>query len=144
MILQILLTIVFGFGVLTLATVALLNTAGHKLHDGKRLGFAKGKVQFRYDYPSDDAETLRKWFARLPIWLGFAAAVAVVSAGALYVCAGPQGHMAEAETSHLNPVSVITWVGMGLYVLALVGVTTWLSRWLYAVLQDVEQVDEGR
>lgn len=143
MILQILLTIVFGFGVLTLATIALLNTAGHKLHGGERLGFAKGKVQFRYDYPSDDAETLRKWFARLPVWLGLAATVAVVSAGALYVCAG-QGHQGQADSSHLQPVSVVTWVGMGVYVLALVVVTTWLSRWLYAVLQDVEQVDEQR
>ena len=81
MILQILLTIVFGFGVLTLATVALLNAAGHRLHDGERLKYSGGKVQFMYKYPNDKAEKLRIWFARLPVWLGIAATIAVISAG---------------------------------------------------------------
>ena len=44
---EILLPMVFGFGVLTLATVALLNAAGHRLHElqvmdqqGSRFAFA--------------------------------------------------------------------------------------------------------
>ena len=144
MILQILLTIVFGFGVLTLATVALLNAAGHRLHDGKRLKYSGGKVQFMYKYPNDKAEKLRIWFARLPVWLGIAATTAVISAGVLYVCAGPQPQLPpnEPDASHLSSISIITWVGMGLYVLALVVVTTVLSWRLYAVLRDVEQVKE--
>lgn len=81
MILQILLTIVFGFGVLTLATAALLNTAGHRLHDGERKGLANNAVQFEYKYPTDDAERLRWWFAIVPIWLGIAASMAVISVG---------------------------------------------------------------
>lgn len=144
MILQILLTIVFGFGVLTLATVALLNTAGHRLHDGERKGLANNAVQFEYKYPTDDAERLRGWFATVPIWLGIAASVAVTSVGALYAMIGDQPQMrpeeGAAHTSHLDPVSIVTWVGMGLYVLALVVVTTWLSRRLYTVLQNVEAV----
>ena len=144
MILQILLTIVFGFGVLTLATIALLNTAGHRLYDGEHLGLSEGRAQFRYRYPTDKAEKLRKWFGRVPIGLGLAASIAVISAGALYAFAGPQPQLplGEQDASHLNPLSIITWVGMGLYVLALVIVTTALSRCLYAVLQDVEQVGE--
>ena len=71
MILQILLTIVFGFGVLTLATVALLNTAGHHLHDGERRGFANNTVQFEYTYPTNNAERLRWWFAAIPVCLRF-------------------------------------------------------------------------
>ena len=142
MILQILLTIVFGFGVLTLATVALLNAAGHRLHDGERRGFANNTVQFEYKYPTNNAERLRWWFAVIPIWLGMAASIAVISVGALYVAIGgrPRVQVGEgaAYTSHLDPLSIVTWVGMGLYVLALVIVTTWLSRRLYAVLQDVE------
>ena len=63
MILQILLTIVLDFGVLTLATVALLNVAGHRLHDGERRGFGNQAVQFEYRCPTDDAGRLRLWFA---------------------------------------------------------------------------------
>ena len=48
----------------------------------------------------------------------------------------------EPDASHLSSISIITWVGMGLYVLALVVVTTVLSWCLYAVLRDVEQVNE--
>lgn len=144
MILQILLTIVFGFGVLTLATVALLNTAGHRLHDGERKGFANNVVQFEYKYPTDDAGRLRWWFAIVPIWLGIAACMAVISVGALYALIGAQPQVQPEEgaayTSHLDPVSIVTWVVMGLYVLALVVVTTWLSRRLYTVLQNVEVV----
>ena len=70
MILQILLTIVFGFGVLTLATVALLNTAGHRLHDGERKGFANNAVQFEYKYPTDDAGRLRWWLPSYPFGWG--------------------------------------------------------------------------
>ena len=135
MILQILLTIVFGFGVLTLATVALLNTAGHKMHDGEQKG-----LLFRFRYRSDDAERLRRRFAKLPVWLGSAASVAVISTGALYAWVPqPQLPPGEADASHLSPISIITWVGMGSYVLALVVVTTWLSRRHYIVMQDVDR-----
>ena len=88
MILQILLTIVFGFGVLTLATVALLNTAGHRLHDGERKGLANNAVQFEYKYPADDAERLRWWFAAVPVWLGIAASMAVISVAQQQRCIG--------------------------------------------------------
>ena len=144
MILQILLTIGFGFGVLTLATVALMNAAGHRLYDGERLGYAAGRVRFRYRYPTDRAEKLRKWFARLPLGLGLAATFMVVAAGSVYVFAGPQPQPPSdgLDDSHLSPISIFTWAGMGVYVLALVVVTTVLSRRLYTVLGDVEQVDE--
>lgn len=137
MILQMLLTIVFGFGVLTWATVALSNAAGQKLHHGAQEG-----LLFRFRYLSDDAERLRSWFAWLPVWLGWAASVAVVSTGALYVWASPQPQLppGEPDASHLSPASIIAWVGMALYVLALVVVTTWLSRRHYTVMQDVDRV----
>ncbi len=145
MILQVLLTIVFGFGVLTLATVALLNTAGHRLFEGERLGFVDGQVQFAFRYPTDEAETLRRRFARLPLWLGWAGGVAVVFTAVLYFSTGPQPQLApgEPDASHLKPGSIITWTTMGLYVLWLVAVTAVLSRGVYTVLKNVEQVDEA-
>lgn len=64
---EILLPMVFGFGVLTLATVALLNAAGHRLHELQVMDQQGPRFAFAYTYSSKAAAELRLSFWRPPL-----------------------------------------------------------------------------
>ena len=70
MTMQVLLSIVFGFGVLTLAAVALLNAAGQRLYELQVLDKRSRDFAFVYTYSSKPAADLRLSFSRLPLRLG--------------------------------------------------------------------------
>ena len=124
------LTIVFGFGIITLATVALLNVAGHRLHELQILDRRGRDFAFVYTYSSKAAADLRVWFSRLPLWLGVAAVAGVSLTCGLFVWAT----LASEDGLQPSLVDVITWGATGTYVIALVGVTTWLSARLYGAM----------
>ena len=70
MTMQVLLSMVFGFGVVTLATVALLNAAGHRLFELQVLSRRGEDFSFVYTYNSEADAELRLAFSRLPLRLG--------------------------------------------------------------------------
>ena len=137
MTMQVLLSIVFGFGVLTLAAVALLNAAGQRLYELQVLDKRSRDFAFVYTYSSKPAADLRLSFSRLPLRLGSTAVVAVLVTYGLFVWAGsgasPTSVQAEGGV-HPSLAEIITWTMMGAYVLALVGIATVLSTRLYGVL----------
>ena len=142
MILQLILTMTFGFGVMTLATIALLNTAGHRLHDLHNIGEGP-EPTFIYTYISDHATRLRRWFATMPLALGIAAIVAIVAVGTMYgvsdtpVPPEPQSNGEEkADRTHLEAQSIAMWVTVSFYVVALSGVTATFSFLSYKAIQQ--------
>lgn len=131
---QVLLSMVFGFGVLALATIALLNAAGHRLHDLEVFDREGRSLAFVYRYSSQSAARLRVWFSRLPLFVGLGAFVAVSTTYVLYeATAVPLSQDDHGTQRHLMPIDVLTWtmVIMGGYVLVLVFVTSILSAGLY-------------
>lgn len=137
---QALLTVVFGFGVVTLATVALLNVAGHRLHELQLLNKRDRDFAFMYTYSSERAAKLRVSFSRLPLWLGGAAVVVVsLTYGLVFLSeASPKSQVqvkATDEVVYPSIVDQITWAAVGAYVLTLVGITSVLSARLYRVLR---------
>ena len=139
MTLQVLLSMVLGFGVLTLATVALLNAAGHRLHDLELLGKSGLECAFVYKYSSRPAANLRLWFSRLPWFLLFGALVAMACTFALHCKAV---HVSEQEVDTKGTAMPVnwTWVTMALYVLVLLVVTTVMSRRLYNAINIFRRV----
>ena len=121
---QILLSMVFGFGIITVATVALMNTAGLRLFDLEALGKEEGrKLAFAYRYDSKLAASLRVWFARMPLFLGLGAVVAVLSTYGLYV-----------DSTESTSMGALAWRIMAGYVLVLVLVTAVFSAVLYKAI----------
>lgn len=140
MILSILLTMVFGFGVLTLATIALLNVAGLRVHDLREEGRPDESV-FTYAYASKRAYDLRSSVGKLPRRLKWGATVAVALVMVLYAWADPgssTGAQGTSDSGHLTPVGIITWVSIAGYVVALLWVAASISRRCYVVMQEAE------
>lgn len=126
----------FGFGVLALATVALLNVAGHKLHDLEVLDREGRNFAFVYRYDSNAAARLRKWFSRLPLLVGFGALVAMLATFGLFAEATAVRPRQDTQGAS-TPIDAFTWtmVIMGGYVLVLVIVTSILSAGLYHAIR---------
>lgn len=140
MILSMLLTMVFGFGVLTLATIALLNVAGLRMHD-LREEQRSGESSVAYAYTSQGAYDLRSSVGKLPRRLKWGATLAVALVMGLYASVDPaaSGDAQEAlGGEHLTPVGIITWVSIAAYVVALLWVAASISRRCYVVLQETE------
>ena len=140
MILSILLTMVFGFGVLTLATIALLNVAGLRMHDLREERRPDESV-FTYAYASKRAYDLRSSVGKLPRRLKWGATVAVALVMVLYAWADPgssTGVQEPGDSGHLGPVGIITWVSIATYVVALLWVAASISRRCYVVMQESE------
>ena len=139
MILPLILTMTFGFGVMTLATIALLNTAGHRLHDLHNV-CGGPEPTFVYTYIDDTATTLRRWFAAMPLGLGIAAIIAVVAVAAMYVMLDlplpPDPESNKADRTHLEARSILMWVTVSGYVVALSGFTATLSFFTYKTIQN--------
>ena len=139
MILSVLLTMVFGFGVLTLATIALLNVAGLRVHDLREERRA-GESILAYAYTSKGAYDLRSAVGKLPRRLKWGATVAVVLVMVLYASVesgasvDPQGGLGR---EHLTPVGIITWASIAAYVVALLWVAASISRRCYVVLKEM-------
>lgn len=153
MILSMLLTIVFGFGVITVATIALLNVAGLRLHDLREVGKA-GQVKpiFAFVYTSESARDLRESFGKLPSRLMWGAISALLGVVCLYSFVGLwvdiqeiigikqetdiQATHSGRDAEHLRPVNVITWVTIAGYVLVLLLVAGSISRRCYVALSE--------
>ena len=122
---QLALTVSIGVGVLTLATMALLNTAGLKLHDVTE---DKDKKVSRFTYDSGLAHELRRSFAAMPEALGAGVVFFVIFMAAMYSESVEGGH-SETFFKIGVPLSVAVYIGLLLYV------TVRLSRRIYGVLR---------
>lgn len=156
MILSMLLTIVFGFGVITVATIALLNVAGLRLHDLREIKQKddndQDKPVFEFVYTSTCARDLRDSFGKLPSRLMWGAIIAVLAVVCLYVFVGLTVDLQEAtnakqetgiqaahpgrDAEHLRPVNIITWMSIAGYVLALLFVAGSISGRCYVALSE--------
>ena len=126
--LQVMLSMILGFGILTVATVALLNVAGHRLHDLEAFEKRGRECAFVYKYNSKAAADLRLWFARLPWFLLFGAFVAIgLTLGLLVEATTRFSEQGAQDAKVLDWMSLI----MATYVLILVLVTTVMSGILY-------------
>lgn len=141
MTMQVLLSMVFGFGVVTLATVALLNAAGHRLFELQVLSRRGEDFSFVYTYNSEADAELRLAFSRLPLRLGGAAIVVVLLTYGLFfwstVSASTQAPVPVAVVEGVarqSAIGTIAWAAIGMYVMALVVVTTSLSARLYSAI----------
>ena len=145
MILQLVLTLSLGFGVLSLASIALLNTAGHKLHDIRKVGkkpFNWKDLFNLYISSSDEATMLRKSFARMPIGICWGAAVGIAVLGLIaYFGIDPSTtpKPGEPDSVHLQPYGVVLWASVSVYAGFLVYLTGRISRKFYKILQSVRQ-----
>lgn len=149
MILAILLTMVFGFGVITLATIALLNVAGMRVHDLREVRRERSPSVFRYAYTSPSAYALRSSVGKLPRRLMWGAIIAVsfVTASYAIVDSGTSVDAQECECvdgqrtvdmRHLDPIGVITWVPITGYVVVLLWVAGSISRRCYVVMKEID------
>ena len=140
MTLQVLLSMILGFGILTLATVALLNVAGHRLHDLEVFEKRGRECAFVYKYSSKAAAELRLWFARLPWFLLFGAFLAIGCTLALLVEA--IAYFSERGAQDAQDAKVLDWMWliMATYVLILVLVTTIMSGVLYGAIGAFNKV----
>lgn len=138
MTLQLVVTLVFGFGVVTVAVIALMNTASLRLHDlyqqvepenkdGKQI-----RPQYQFVYGTDEAQTLRNALAELPPRLGAAAVLSIILLTAMHLVVS----QLDVKTSILSADGVITWFAVGSYVCRVVYIATARSRDLYDVMQD--------
>lgn len=139
MTMQVLLSMVFGFGVVTLATVALLNAAAHRLFELQVLSRRGEDFSFVYTYNSEADAELRLAFSRLPLRLGGAAIVVVLLTYGLFfwstVSASTQAPVPVVEgVARQSAIGTIAWAAIGMYVMALVVVTTSLSARLYSAI----------
>lgn len=146
MILSMLLTMVFGFGVVTLATIALLNVAGLRIHDLREVKRGEGSV-FVYAYISKEANDLREAIGKLPRWLTWGAIMAVLFTTVLtatyaFVVGSPIGVQEAVDSQntmdHLEPIGIITWVPVTGYVAVLLWIAGSISRRCYVVLKEAE------
>ena len=147
MIFSILLTMVFGFGVITIATIALLNVAGLRLHDLREVKHSD-EFTFEYAYSTKSAYDLRTDVGKLPRRLTSAAVVALLFVTALNALAyalvdAPILGQSTANVGHLTPIAIITWLSITSYVAVLLCVAGSISTRCYAVLKDIENRRSG-
>ena len=138
------LTIIFGVGVLTLATVALLNVACLRLHDvqkkDRKTSEGSGtdnRLLYAYVYDGVRAFEAREKLRSLPAFLGWTGAGAIafmqLLGGIAYLTTSPS----ERESAAI--FDVVTWATIAAYVLALLFVAAWVSNKVYGVLSEVNR-----
>lgn len=140
---QLLLTTVFGFGGLTLAAAALLNTAGHRIYELQRTNAEVNPgddLFFEYTYVTNNAESLRSAFTNLPRRLGIAAFSAIAFVGALYYLAMAQPYLNEEEVEYSQVLSVVMLTTLSVYTVVLLAVVGSLIRRLFKVMQEFDRV----
>ena len=125
------LTTIFGFGILTLATIALLNVACMRLHEVQKMAAEASRFAYAYVYDGPKAHTAREDLRSLPsllVWTGFVA-IAMVQVLHLvaYSTSGP-------ATAVLNAV---TWMSIVSYVLVLLAVAAVVSNRVYGAMAEV-------
>lgn len=132
------LTAVFGIGVLTVATVALLNVACLRIHDVQRTdGIEMGRILYAYVYDSVSAFEAREKLRNLPTLLGWAGVGAIGIMQSLYAAAYFTTCSNEQESIAIW--NVITWASIVSYVVALLFVSAWVSNKVYGVLSEVHR-----
>lgn len=108
MIVQLLLTVALGVGVLTLAMIGLFNTAGMRIHDYVKVSDGDWP-SFSNVYWGDEAQRLRLTFARIPriaLWAaGTMATVVLVVGVAAHMCAVDQTKPEETYPYVLSVLS---------------------------------------
>ena len=148
MILSMLLTMVLGFGVITIATIALLNVAGLRVHDLREVKQQRESVVLAYTYNSQNAYKLRSSIGKLPRRLTWAATVGVLYLVGCYALVGfgffdgvqdAVDSQKMDSTEHLGRiVFIITWAPVTGYVTVLLWVAGSISKRCYIVLKEVE------
>lgn len=125
------LTTIFGLGVLTLATIALLNVACIRLHDVQRKATEAGRLVYAYVYDGAKAHAAREDLRSLPSFLGWTGFVAVALVLVL--------HLAPYSTSGdaIAALNAITWTLIASYVLVLLCVAALVSSRIYGAMAEV-------
>lgn len=137
------LTVLFGIGVLTVATIALLNVACLRLHDVQKIDSDEAKdgrlVRFLYAYVYDSTPALmaREELRSLPAFLGWMGMGAILFMQVLYVVAPLTTSPNDQES--IGVWDAITWASMTSYVTALLLVAAWVSNKVYGVLNEVNR-----
>lgn len=143
MIVQEALTAIFGIGVLTVATIALLNVACLRLHDVQKIddntadGGGLVRLLYVYVYDSASAFAAREQLRSLPAFLGWMGGGAIVFMQLLYATALLTTCPNERES--VSVWDVITWMSVASYVLALLLVAARVSNKVYGVLNEVNR-----
>ena len=126
------LTTLFGIGVLTLATIALLNVACIRLHDvQKRDGNRKRRFAYAYVYDGQKAHEARAGLRNLPSFLGWTGFLMIAMVQLFHIVA----YSTNEESAAL--LDIITWMSIASYVLALLGVAALVSRRIYHAMAEV-------
>lgn len=137
------LTVLFGIGVLTVATIALLNVACLRLHDVQKTDSDEAKdgrfvrLLYAYVYDSMQAFIAREELRSLPAFLGWMGMGAILYMQVLYVAALSTTDPNERES--IGVWDAITWASMTSYVTALLLVAAWVSNKVYGVLNEVNR-----
>lgn len=144
------LTTIFGFGVLTLAAIALLNVACLRLHEvqkkdeqggpGKQRDGAAGQAgrfSYTYVYDSKRAFEARDTLRSLPSFLGWTGVAAIVFVQLLHGIARLTVIPHEREFAAV--LGVITWMSAASYVLVLLCVAAVVSNKVYGAMDEVNR-----
>lgn len=125
------LTTIFGFGVLTLATIALLNVACMRLHDVQKKNDEASGFAYAYIYDGPKAHTARGDLRSLPSLLGWTGFVAIVMVQVLHLVAYSTSGTATAV------LDAVTWMSIVSYVLVLLAVAAVVSNRVYGAMAEV-------
>lgn len=131
MIVQEALTTIFGLGVLTLATIALLNVACIRLHDVQHMATEAGRAVYAYVYDSAKAHAAREDLRSLPSFLGWTGFIAVAMVQVLHVVAY------STDGNSIAVLGAITWTAIASYVLVLLAAAALVSNQVYGAMADV-------
>lgn len=122
------LTTIFGFGVLTLAAIALLNVACMRLHDVQKKAAEASRFAYAYIYDGPRAHTAREDLRSLPSLLGWTGFVAIVMVQVLHL-------VASGNSSAV--LDAVTWMAIASYVLVLLAVAAVVSNRVYGAMAEV-------
>lgn len=135
------LTTTFGLGVLTVATVALLNVACLRLHDVQKrdsnttVKDKVGRLLYAYVYDSTSAFEAREKLRNLPAFLGWTGVGAITVMQLLYGVA----YWTTCPNERVAILDVITWMSIVSYVVVLLCIAAVVSNMIYGVLAEVNR-----
>ena len=123
-------TTIFGFGVLTLAMIALLNVACMRLHDVQKRAAEASRFAYAYIYDGPKAHTAREDLRSLPSLLGWTGFVAIVMVQVLHLVDSASGNSSSV-------LDAVTWMAIASYVLVLLAVAAVVSNRVYGAMAEV-------